>query len=87
MAASSFANLEYCRVLLPTLELRHEDRWVPLNCQSLLLVMLTGCAFRSIVIISGFDDALVSLDRLSSLNFDLPVDLAVRPFKNIKDAF
>ena len=39
------------------------------------------------VIFSGFDDALVSLDRLSKLDFTLPVDLAVRPFTNIKDAF
>lgn len=37
--------------------------------------------------IVGFDDALKSLDKLNSIPFKLPVDLAVRPFSNIKDAF
>lgn len=41
----------------------------------------------SYVMKTGFDDALVSLEKLSKLNFNLPVDLAVRPFNNIKDAF
>ncbi|XP_048779554.2 RUN domain-containing protein 1-like [Ostrea edulis] len=36
---------------------------------------------------TGFDDALKSLDKLNSIPFKLPVDLAVRPFSNIKDAF
>ena len=36
---------------------------------------------------TGFDDAIKALDRLSTINFKLPVDLAVRPFSNIKDAF
>jgi hypothetical protein len=41
----------------------------------------------SYVMKTGFDDALVSLDQLMKLNFKLPTDLAVRPFRNIKDAF
>lgn len=36
---------------------------------------------------TGFEDALRSLERLLVINFNLPVDLAVRPFSNIKDAF
>jgi len=36
---------------------------------------------------TGFDDALKSLERLLVISFNLPVDLAVRPFSNIKDAF
>ena len=36
---------------------------------------------------AGFDDALKSLSRLSDIPFELPIDLAVRPFRNIKDAF
>lgn len=36
---------------------------------------------------TGFEDALKSLDRLSYLEFDLPVDLAVRQLQSIKDAF
>lgn len=36
---------------------------------------------------TGFDDAIKALERLNNINFKLPVDLAVRPFSNIKDAF
>ncbi|XP_052801154.1 RUN domain-containing protein 1-like [Mya arenaria] len=36
---------------------------------------------------TGFDDAIKSLDKLSQYKFNLPVDLAIRPFSNIKDAF
>lgn len=36
---------------------------------------------------TGFQDAFHTLDRLTSYKFDLPVDLAVRQFQNIKDAF
>ncbi|KAK7491489.1 hypothetical protein BaRGS_00017318 [Batillaria attramentaria] len=36
---------------------------------------------------TGFEDALQSLERLLVINFRLPVDLAVRPFSNIRDAF
>ncbi|KAK0049338.1 RUN domain-containing protein 1 [Biomphalaria pfeifferi] len=36
---------------------------------------------------TGFEDALRSLERLLVINFSLPVDLAVRTFSNIKDAF
>lgn len=41
----------------------------------------------SYVVKTGFDDSLVSLERLMKLNFNLPTDLAIRPFQNIKDAF
>lgn len=36
---------------------------------------------------TGFRDALRTIDRLSHYQFDLPVDLAVRQFQNIKDVF
>ncbi|KAG5854952.1 hypothetical protein ANANG_G00043530 [Anguilla anguilla] len=36
---------------------------------------------------TGFESALQALSRLSRLRFSLPVDLAVRQLKNIKDAF
>lgn len=35
----------------------------------------------------GFEDSLCTLDKLKDFDFDLPVDLAVRQFQNIKDAF
>ncbi|XP_074660272.1 RUN domain-containing protein 1-like [Tubulanus polymorphus] len=36
---------------------------------------------------TGFEDAAKSLSRLNGLDFHLSVDLAVKPFTNIKDAF
>ncbi|XP_019760599.1 RUN domain-containing protein 1 [Dendroctonus ponderosae] len=36
---------------------------------------------------TGFQDSLKSLDVLTKYKFDLPVDLAVRHFQNIKDVF
>ncbi|XP_053680967.1 RUN domain-containing protein 1 [Anopheles nili] len=36
---------------------------------------------------TGFRDALKTLDRLTQYHFDLPVDLSIRQFKNIKDVF
>ncbi|KAJ3639702.1 hypothetical protein Zmor_003046 [Zophobas morio] len=41
----------------------------------------------SYVFKTGFQDSLKSLDTLTGLKFDLPVDLAVRQFQNIKDVF
>lgn len=41
----------------------------------------------SYVVNTGFQDALQSLDRLTNHKFDLPVDLAVKQFQNIKDVF
>ncbi|XP_044728164.1 RUN domain-containing protein 1 [Chrysoperla carnea] len=39
----------------------------------------------SYIMKTGFNDSLQSLDRLTQYKFDLPVDLAVRHFQNIKD--
>ncbi|GBP93525.1 hypothetical protein EVAR_98277_1 [Eumeta japonica] len=39
------------------------------------------------VVNTGFQDALQSLDRLTPHKFDLPVDLAIKQFQNIKDVF
>lgn len=36
---------------------------------------------------TGFQDSLRSLDTLSGFKFQLPVDLAIRQFQNIKDVF
>lgn len=36
---------------------------------------------------TGFQDSLQSLDRLTPYKYNLPVDLAVRQFQNIKDVF
>ncbi|KAE8739031.1 hypothetical protein FOCC_FOCC015476 [Frankliniella occidentalis] len=36
---------------------------------------------------TGFEDTLQTLEKLKDFEFELPVDLAVRQFQNIKDAF
>ena len=36
---------------------------------------------------TGFDDSLQSLEKLSGIKFDVPIDLAVRQLKNISEAF
>ncbi|KAK4871646.1 hypothetical protein RN001_015770 [Aquatica leii] len=41
----------------------------------------------SYIMKTGFTDGLQSLESLTSLKFDLPVDLAIRQFQNIKDVF
>ncbi|KAF5276698.1 hypothetical protein FQA39_LY06502 [Lamprigera yunnana] len=41
----------------------------------------------SYVMKTGFTDGLQSLEALMGLQFDLPVDLAIRQFQNIKDVF
>ncbi|XP_059469249.1 RUN domain-containing protein 1 [Neocloeon triangulifer] len=41
----------------------------------------------SYVVKTGFEDSFHCLEKLGELNFDLPVDLAVRQLQNIKDAF
>jgi len=43
--------------------------------------------FYGLLLFLGFQDAFHTLDRLTNYKFDLPVDLAVRQFQNIKDAF
>ncbi|XP_050579911.1 RUN domain-containing protein 1 [Bombus affinis] len=55
-----------------------------LQCQYLLENHYTSWSY---VVKTGFQDAFHTLDRLTSYKFDLPVDLAVRQFQNIKDAF
>ncbi|XP_012527097.1 RUN domain-containing protein 1 [Monomorium pharaonis] len=55
-----------------------------LQCQYLLENYYLSWSY---VVKTGFQDAFHTLDRLTSYKFDLPVDLAVRQFQNIKDAF
>ncbi|KAF5918059.1 RUN domain-containing protein 1 [Diceros bicornis minor] len=60
--------------------------WVNLICKSGSLIE-THYQPWSYMAHTGFESALNLLSRLSSLKFSLPVDLAVRQLKNIKDAF
>ncbi|XP_045382587.1 RUN domain-containing protein 1 isoform X2 [Lemur catta] len=60
--------------------------WVNLICKSGSLIEPHYQPW-SYMAHTGFESALNLLSRLSSLKFSLPVDLAVRQLKNIKDAF
>uniref|UniRef100_A0A8C2VZJ5 RUN domain-containing protein 1 n=1 Tax=Chinchilla lanigera TaxID=34839 RepID=A0A8C2VZJ5_CHILA len=60
--------------------------WVNLICKSGTLIEPHYQPW-SYMAHTGFESALTLLSRLSSLQFRLPVDLAVRQLKNIKDAF
>ncbi|KAM9215051.1 RUN domain-containing protein 1 [Leptosomus discolor] len=60
--------------------------WVNLICKSGALVQSHYQPW-SYMANTGFESALNVLSRLSDLKFNLPVDLAVRQLKNIKDAF
>lgn len=60
--------------------------WLNLLCKSGTLVQPHYQAW-SYMAQTGFEGALRILGRISHLRFDLPVDLAVRQLKNIKDAF
>ncbi|XP_011255139.1 RUN domain-containing protein 1 [Camponotus floridanus] len=55
-----------------------------LQCQYLLENYYLSWSY---VVKTGFQDAFHTLDRLTSYKFNLPIDLAVRQFQNIKDAF
>ncbi|XP_069572140.1 RUN domain-containing protein 1 [Brachyistius frenatus] len=60
--------------------------WLNLLCKSGTLIHPHYQAW-SYMAQTGFEGALRILGRLSHLRFNLPVDLAVRQLKNIKDAF
>uniref|UniRef100_A0A8C5X437 RUN domain-containing protein 1 n=1 Tax=Malurus cyaneus samueli TaxID=2593467 RepID=A0A8C5X437_9PASS len=60
--------------------------WLNLICKSGALVQSHYQPW-SYMASTGFESALTLLSRLSNLKFNLPVDLAVRQLKNIKDAF
>ncbi|OXB71107.1 UNVERIFIED_CONTAM: hypothetical protein H355_015880 [Colinus virginianus] len=60
--------------------------WVNLICKSGALVQSHYHPW-SYMVNTGFESALNILSRLSNMKFNLPVDLAVRQLKNIKDAF
>ncbi|XP_029820323.1 RUN domain-containing protein 1 [Manacus vitellinus] len=60
--------------------------WLNLICKSGALVQSHYQPW-SYMANTGFESALTLLSRLSNLKFSLPVDLAVRQLKNIKDAF
>ncbi|XP_072045047.1 RUN domain-containing protein 1-like isoform X2 [Amphiura filiformis] len=61
-------------------------QWCRLICRTSYLIE-TYYQPWSYMIKTGFDGTLQLLDKLSDVNFTLPVDIAILQFYNIKDAF
>ncbi|KAL9694480.1 hypothetical protein quinque_013765 [Culex quinquefasciatus] len=79
-------NSQFKAFICAALNAQKLTQWLHLLYQCKELVG-SYYASWSYVANTGFRDALKSLDRLTQYRFDLPVDLSIRQFKNIKDVF
>ncbi|XP_076852792.1 RUN domain-containing protein 1 [Brachyhypopomus gauderio] len=80
------ADSEFKALVCMALNEQRLVSWLNLLCKSSALVHAHYQPW-SYMAQTGFEGALRILGRLSHLKFNLPVDLAVRQLKNIKDAF
>ncbi|KAJ8364639.1 hypothetical protein SKAU_G00134700 [Synaphobranchus kaupii] len=80
------ADSEFKALVCMALNEQRLVSWLNLLCKSGALVHSHYQPW-SYMAQTGFESALHALSRLSRLKFSLPVDLAVRQLKNIKDAF
>ncbi|XP_062535839.1 RUN domain-containing protein 1 [Armigeres subalbatus] len=79
-------NSQFKAFICAALNAQKLTQWLYLiyQCKELISSYYTSWSY---VANTGFRDALKTLDRLTQYRFDLPVDLSVRQFKNIKDVF
>lgn len=80
------ADSEFKALVCMALNEQRLVSWLNLLCKSGVLIQSYYQPW-SYMASTGFESALNILSRLSNLKFNLPVDLAVRQLKNIKDAF
>ncbi|XP_010872386.2 RUN domain-containing protein 1 isoform X1 [Esox lucius] len=80
------ADSEFKALVCMALNEQRLVSWLNLLCKSGALVT-PHYQHWSYMAQTGFEGALRILGRISHLRFNLPVDLAVRQLKNIKDAF
>ncbi|KAK0148697.1 RUN domain-containing protein 1 [Merluccius polli] len=80
------ADSEFKALVCMALNEQRLVSWLNLLCKSGTLVH-PHYQTSSYMAQTGFEGALRILGRISHLKFNLPVDLAVRQLKNIKDAF
>uniref|UniRef100_A0A8C5QVU3 RUN domain-containing protein 1 n=1 Tax=Leptobrachium leishanense TaxID=445787 RepID=A0A8C5QVU3_9ANUR len=80
------ADSEFKALICMALNEQRLVSWLNLLCKSGVLIKSHYHPW-SYMASSGFESALNILSRISSIKFNLPVDLAVRQLKNIKDAF
>nr|XP_019931270.2 RUN domain-containing protein 1-like [Aedes albopictus] len=79
-------NSQFKAFICAALNAQKLTQWLHLiyQCKELVSSYYTSWSY---VANTGFRDALKTLDRLTQYRFDLPVDLSIRQFKNIKDVF
>lgn len=79
-------NSQFKAFICAALNAQKLTQWLHLiyQCKELVSSYYTCWSY---VANTGFRDALKTLDRLTQYRFDLPVDLSIRQFKNIKDVF
>ncbi|KAM5134844.1 RUN domain-containing protein 1 [Mantella aurantiaca] len=80
------ADSEFKALVCMALNEQRLVSWLNLLCKSGVLIQSHYQPW-SYMASTGFESALNILSRLSNMKFNLPVDLAVRQLKNIKDAF
>ncbi|KAM4692512.1 RUN domain-containing protein 1 [Rhinophrynus dorsalis] len=80
------ADSEFKALVCMALNEQRLVSWLNLICKSGVLIESHYQPW-SYMASSGFECALKIISKLSTLKFNLPVDLAVRQLKNIKDAF
>ncbi|XP_072260091.1 RUN domain-containing protein 1 [Pyxicephalus adspersus] len=80
------ADSEFKALVCMALNEQRLVSWLNLICKSGVLIQSHYQPW-SYMASTGFESALNVLSRVSNLKFNLPVDLAVRQLKNIKDAF
>ncbi|XP_053689667.1 RUN domain-containing protein 1 [Sabethes cyaneus] len=79
-------NSQFKAFICAALNAQKLTQWLHLvyQCKDLINSYYSSWSY---VANTGFRDAMKTLDRLTQYRFDLPVDLSVRQFKNIKDVF
>ncbi|XP_058812692.1 RUN domain-containing protein 1 [Topomyia yanbarensis] len=79
-------NSQFKAFICAALNAQKLTQWLHLiyQCKELVSSYYTSWSY---VANTGFRDAMKTLDRLTQYQFDLPVDLSIRQFKNIKDVF
>uniref|UniRef100_A0A4W3GBQ3 RUN domain-containing protein 1 n=1 Tax=Callorhinchus milii TaxID=7868 RepID=A0A4W3GBQ3_CALMI len=80
------ADSEFKALVCMALNEQRLVSWVNLICKSGTLLQRHYQPW-SYMACTGFESSLNILSQLSNLHFNLPVDIAVRQLKNIKDAF
>ncbi|XP_058460559.1 RUN domain-containing protein 1 [Malaya genurostris] len=79
-------NSQFKAFICAALNAQKLSQWLHLiyQCKELISSYYTSWSY---VANTGFRDATKTLDRLTQYQFELPIDLSIRQFKNIKDIF